>query len=101
VAKPKRSKQPPDLVDRLCAAIEELTSERAARSYGVQWVAVHEVARRLGIEADTAELAVAEALAAHRIMGDGATRRILCACFAGWLNRSLAPKQRGWCGRRC
>jgi hypothetical protein len=71
VAKPKRPKRPPDLVDRLCAAIEELTSERAARSYGVQWVAVHEVARRLGIDADAAEEAVAEALVAHRIIGDG------------------------------
>ena len=47
------------------------TSERAARSYGVQWVAVHEGARRLGIDADAAEEAVAEALAAHRIIGDG------------------------------
>jgi hypothetical protein len=64
-------KQPPDLVDRLCAATEELTSERASRSYGVQWVAVHDVARRLGIDADAAEQAVAEALAAHRILGDG------------------------------
>jgi hypothetical protein len=71
VAKPKRPKRPPGLVDRLCAAIAELTSERAARSYGVQWVAVHDVARRLGIDADAAEQAAAEALAVHRIIGDG------------------------------
>jgi hypothetical protein len=69
--KPPKGKRPPDLVNRLCAAIEELTSERAARSYGVQWVAVHDVAHRLGIDADAAEQAVAEALAAHRIIGDG------------------------------
>jgi len=73
VAKPKRPKheQPPNVVDRLCADIEELTYERATRSYGVQWVAVHDVARRLGIDADAAEQAVAEALAAHRNIGDG------------------------------
>jgi hypothetical protein len=69
--KPKRPKRPPDRVDRFCAAVEQLTAGRAARSYGLQWVTVDDVARRLGIDADAAEQAVAEALAAHRIIGDG------------------------------
>jgi hypothetical protein len=41
-----------ELADRLCAAIEHLTAERASRSYGPQWT-------------------VAEALAQRRIIGDG------------------------------
>ena len=54
--KPKRPKRkrPPDLVDRLCKAVEELTAERASRSYDPQWVMVHDVARRLGIDDEQA-----------------------------------------------
>ena len=64
--KPKRPKhkRPPDLVDRLCKAVEELTAERASRSYGPQWVMVHDVARRLGI---SDEQATALALERHCI----------------------------------
>jgi hypothetical protein len=39
---------------------------RASRSYGPQWVMVHDVARRLGIDDEQAQQAVAEALAQHR-----------------------------------
>ena len=63
--KPKRPKhkRPPDLVDRLCKAVEELTAERASRSYGPQWVIVHDVARRLGISDEQATALALERLA--------------------------------------
>jgi hypothetical protein len=40
--KPKRPR--PDLVERLCDAVEHLTAERAARFHGPQWIVVHSVA---------------------------------------------------------
>jgi hypothetical protein len=43
--KPRRPRSKPDAVDRLCDAIKELTAERASRSYGPQWIMVHDVAR--------------------------------------------------------
>ena len=63
--KPKRPKRKrrPDLVDRLCKAVEELTAERASRSYGPQWVMVHDVARRLGISDEQATALALERLA--------------------------------------
>ena len=65
--RPKR-KRPPDLVDRHCKAVEELTAERASRSYGPQWVMVHDVARRLGIDDEQAQQAVeAEDVEAERL----------------------------------
>ena len=62
--KPKRPKRKrrPDLVDRLCKAVEELTAERASRSYGPQWVMVHDVARRLGISDEQATALALERL---------------------------------------
>jgi hypothetical protein len=65
----RRSK--PDLVDRLCDAIKELTAGRASRSYALQWVALSDVAQHLGISDDEAEQAVALALERHRIITDG------------------------------
>jgi len=44
---PKRG--PSSLADRFCEAIKELTVERQSRTYAVQWVMVHSVARHLGI----------------------------------------------------
>ena len=61
----------PDLVDRLCAAIEHLTAGRASRSYGQQWIALHAVARHLGISDEEAQEAVAVALARRLILTDG------------------------------
>jgi hypothetical protein len=61
----------PDLVERLCDAVERLTAERAARTYALQWVALSDVARHLGISDDEAEQAVALALERGRILTDG------------------------------
>jgi hypothetical protein len=61
----------PDLVDRFCDAIEALTAERASRSYAVQWIMVHDVARHLGITAEQAQQAVALCVARNRILTDG------------------------------
>jgi hypothetical protein len=63
----------PDLVERLCDAIEHLTAERASRSYGFQFVMVHTVARHMGITDEQADAVVAEALAQRRIIGDGSS----------------------------
>ncbi|HEV3021698.1 MAG TPA: hypothetical protein VGX76_04505 [Pirellulales bacterium] len=70
---PPRRKRPPDRIDPLCAAVEELTAERAARSSGPQWVSGHDVARRLGIEDDAAQQAIAEAVEAERLTTDGSS----------------------------
>ena len=67
---PKRPRSP-DLVERLCEAIEHLTAERASRSYGPQWVMLDTVARHLGISDEEAQEAVALALARHLILTDG------------------------------
>ena len=58
---PKRQR-PPDLVNRLCAAVEELTAQRTARSLGMRFM-VHSVARHMGITDEQADAVVAEALA--------------------------------------
>jgi hypothetical protein len=70
-------------VDRLCAAIEVLTAERASRSYGPQWITVHDVARHMGITDEQADQAVAEALAQRRIIGDGSNPPHSVALFLG------------------
>ena len=79
--KPKRPKRkgPLDLVDRPCKAAEQLTTERASRSYGPQWVMVHDVARRLGI---SDEQATALALERHCIahVADLEDRRRATTC---------------------
>jgi hypothetical protein len=67
--KPKRPR--PDLVERLCDAVEHLTAERAARSYGIQWIMVTSVARHLGITDELALQAVALAVQRHRLQTDG------------------------------
>ena len=61
----------PDLVERLCDAVEHLTAERAARSHGPQWIMVHSVARYLGISEEQAQQAVALAVQRHWIQTDG------------------------------
>jgi hypothetical protein len=38
--KPKPKRPRPDLVERLCDAVEHLTAERAARNHGPQWIMV-------------------------------------------------------------
>src|SRR6476620_11598859 len=83
--KPKRPKRKrrPDLADRLCKAVEELTAERASRSYGPQWVMVHDVARRLGVSEAEADVAVAEAVEAERLTGDGSDPPHSVALFQG------------------
>ena len=63
--KPKRPRSKPDLVDRLCGAIEHLTAVRASRSHGPQWIMVHSVARHLGISEEQAQQAVARAVQQH------------------------------------
>ncbi len=65
---PKPTRPKADLADRLCDAIKHLTAERASRSYALQWIALNEVARHLGI---AAEQAAALALLRHRIITDG------------------------------
>jgi hypothetical protein len=69
--KPKRPR--PDLVERLCHAIERLTAERTARStsYATQWVMLDTVARHLGVSDDEAQQAVALALARGLVLTDG------------------------------
>lgn len=69
--KPKRPRSKPDLVERLCDAVEHLTAERAARSHGPQWIMVHRLARHLGIREEQAQQAVALALQRHWIQTDG------------------------------
>jgi hypothetical protein len=66
---PKRPR--PDLVDRLCEAIKDLTAERASRSYAAQWVMLHSVARHLGITDEEADRAVVLALERRRIKAAG------------------------------
>jgi hypothetical protein len=61
----------PDLVERLCAAVEHLTAERAARSHGPQWIMVPSVARYLGISEGEAQQAGALAVQRHWIQTDG------------------------------
>ena len=70
-------------VDRLCAAIEVLTAERASRSYGPQWIMVHDVARHMGVTDEQADQAVAEALAQRSIIGDGSNPPHSVALFLG------------------
>jgi hypothetical protein len=71
-----------DLPDRLCDAIEVLTARRASRSYGPQWIMVHDVARHMGITDEQADQ-VAEALAQRRIIGDGSNPPHSVAQFLG------------------
>jgi hypothetical protein len=80
---PKRPRKRADRVDRLCKAVEELTVARQSRSHGPQWVAVHDVARRLGIDDDAAQQAVAEAVEAERLTGDGTIPPHSVALFCG------------------
>jgi hypothetical protein len=68
---PKRPRSKPDLADRLCDAIKDLTAARASRTYALQWVALSDVAQHLGISDDEAEQAVALALERHRTITDG------------------------------
>jgi hypothetical protein len=68
--KRKRPRSKPDLVNRLCDAIKELTAERAARSYGAQWIALSDVARHLGISDEEAQEAAALGVARHRVQTD-------------------------------
>ena len=77
---PKR-KRPPDRVDRLCAAVEELTARRTTRPLGFQFVAVHDVARHMGITDEQADAVVA--LAQRRIFGDGTDPPHSVALFRG------------------
>jgi hypothetical protein len=66
------SKRPrPDLVERLCDAVEHLTAERAARSHGAQWIMVHSLARHLGVSEEQALQAVALAVQRHWLQTDG------------------------------
>ena len=66
---PKRPR--PDLVERLCEAVERLTAERAARSHGAQWIMLQDVARHLGISDDEAQRAVALAVERGWLTTDG------------------------------
>jgi hypothetical protein len=59
-----------DLADRLCDAVKDLTADRASRNYAMQGMALHEVARHLGITPKQAEQAVALALQRDRIQTD-------------------------------
>ena len=81
--KPKRPRSKPDAADRLCDAIKELTAERASRSYGPQWIMVHDVARHMDITDEQADQAVAEALAQRRIIVDGSNPPHSVALFLG------------------
>ena len=69
--KPKHPRSKPDLVERLCEVIKDLTAERASRSHGPQWIKVHSVARYLGISEEQAQQAVALAVQRHWIQTDG------------------------------
>ena len=66
-----RPRSQPDLAEALCDAITELTAERAARSYGPQWIMLDTVARHLSISDEEAQEAVALALERHCILTDG------------------------------
>jgi hypothetical protein len=68
---PNRPRSTPDLVERLCDAIEHLTAGRASRSYALQWIAVSDVAQHLGLTDEQAQEAVALVLERHRILTDG------------------------------
>ncbi len=46
-AKPKRRRS---LADEICEAVKDLTADRASRTYAAQWVMVHDVEKRLGID---------------------------------------------------
>ena len=52
---PKKPRARPSLPDRFCEAIKELTAERQTRTYAVQWIMVHSVARHLGISDEEAQ----------------------------------------------
>lgn len=79
----RKRARPPDRVDRFREAVEELTAERALRSYGPQFVTVHSVARHIGITDEQAEAVVAEALERSRIIGDGSNPPHSIAVFHG------------------
>jgi hypothetical protein len=64
--KPTKRKRPPDRVNRLCKAVEQLTAARQSRSHGSQWVAMADVARRLGISEAEAEAAMVEVLTGNK-----------------------------------
>jgi hypothetical protein len=69
--KPKRPRSKADLADRLCDAIKHLTAERASRSYALQWVALSDVAKHLGLSDDEAPRAVALAVERGWLTTDG------------------------------
>ena len=51
-AEAQRPRSEPDLADRLCDAIKEMTATRTSRGYAVHWIALSEVAQHLGITGD-------------------------------------------------
>ena len=69
---PQHAKKPRgqlSLADRFCEAIKELTAERQTRTYAVQWIMVHSVARHLGISDEEAQEAIEAA--GHRLKRAG------------------------------
>jgi hypothetical protein len=48
----------PDLTDRICEAIKELTAHRASRAYAAQWISRAEIERHLGVDDASLQTAV-------------------------------------------
>jgi hypothetical protein len=51
----------PDLPDRICEAVKELTADRQSRTYAAQWIMVTDIADRLDIDEGAVQTAARKA----------------------------------------